>query len=281
LIGLDSFYNLIKNTAGTREGQMAIHPALVGHGMFTEYSITNALTRLANYGAGAPATTPPERIARFVKAMQDMDVRTVWIQLFTRGTKFDMDTAGAKLRKDLIAALGNANINWAGWGYCAGKNSARDKTWISDLRDDLGMKAFVIDAEPEAKDDKDVWTEDDFESFVIAQKKLFGVDNLALSTWPVLQIREKAVTKLMKLAAPHVSLFAPQAYWMSFPSKVHYNSGFSKETYPPNDPTSYVRLVIDSWALAGIATPLVVTGQLYWESKTPSKTKMKERWISS
>jgi hypothetical protein len=177
------------------------------------------------------------------------------------------------VRKDLIAALGTANINWAGWGYCAGKNWMRDKGWISDFRDDLGMQAFVIDSEPEEKNDKDVWSEDDFKSFLGAVRDLFGKNNLAISTWPVLQIREKSVTKLMKIATPFVSLFAPQAYWMNHPSDVHYKNGFSEAKYPRDDPESYVRLVVDSWSLAGISAPLVVTGQAYWSKKeeTPPK----------
>jgi hypothetical protein len=136
---------------------MAINKAFLGHGIFTEYSIHNALSRFKDYG-GVHATTPNEQIARFVTAMQDMDIRSVWIQIFTRHQKFDMDAASAQLRKDLITALANANIGWAGWGYCAGANATRDLDWIEQFKNDLGMQAFVIDAEPEENRHKDVWT---------------------------------------------------------------------------------------------------------------------------
>jgi hypothetical protein len=210
-----------------------------------------------------------------------MQISTVWIQLFTRSSTGDVDPtpAGAKLRKDLIARLGGAGIKVAGWGYCAAKNRDRDVGLIKKFRDDLGISAFVIDAEPEKG--KDVWTKSAFDAFTQAVNGLYGTDNLALSTWPVLQIQDEPanpVIELMGIAAPRVSLFAPQAYWMKYPVKVHYNStGLKEADFPRNDSVSFVRLVIAAWRKLGFTTPLVVSGQAYWGEGSPPKKTMEAK----
>ena len=258
---------------------MSINKAFLGHGIFTEYSINNALERFKTYGGGAPATTPAQKIARFVTAMKDMDIRNVWIQIFTRGQKFDMDAPSAQLRKDLIKALGNANIAWAGWGYCGGVNATRDLTWIKQFKHDLAMQAFVIDAEPEEENHKDVWTTADFTTFVTGVNQLFGTDNVAMSTWPCVQVREKSVKTLMKIAEPLVCLFAPQVYWMNHPSDPpHYSTlGYSAAEFPPHDPIAFVRMMIRAWKDAGFTKPLVISGQAYWTPTSPSQAKMNEK----
>jgi hypothetical protein len=260
------------------EATMAINPAFLGHGMFTEFSVKKALKRFESYTSPNPANPPPvDGIDRFVFAMKDMEISTVWIQLFTRSSAGDVDPtpSGARLRKDLIARLTASGIKVAGWGYCAAKNRDRDVDLIKNFRDDLGMTAFVIDAEPETG--KDVWTESQFDTFTRKVNTLFGTDNLALSTWPVLQIQDEPaspVIKLMKIAAPRVCLFAPQAYWMNYPKKVHYDVGFKEADFPRNDPVSFVRLVIEAWRRLGITNPLVITGQAYWGEGSPSKNVM-------
>ncbi len=264
---------------------MAINKALLRHGIFTEFSVNNALTRFAKYGAapGAPPPTNAQRIERFIKALKDMEISTVWMQLFTRSGDVELrDNHDYRaLRTSLIAALNQAQINWAGWGYCAGANWVRDAGLIEKFRDDLHMTAFVIDAEPE--EGKDDWTEADFDAFTGKVNQLFGADNLALSTWPILEFQDTVanpVIKYMKAAAPRVSLFAPQAYWMDYPGDPHYND-FSFKKYPRSDPTAFVHLVIDAWKNYGFNRPLVVTGQVYWQLEklrkdggTPSQDSM-------
>ncbi|MCZ7593914.1 MAG: hypothetical protein M5U16_02610 [Hyphomicrobium sp.] len=67
-----------------------------------------------------------------------------------------------------------------------------------------------------------------------------------------------------------MAMFAPQAYWMSYPKAVHYNTtGFKEADYPRDDPTSFVRLVIDSWRADNFTRPLVITGQAYWGEGAP------------
>ena len=213
---------------------MTMDKAFLGHGFFTEFSVTRALDRFKNYQSPAVgAASPTDTIDRFILALKDMQVSSVWIQLFKRSGDCKSTPASAKLRKDLINRLTKAGIGWAGWGYCAGTNWQRDIGMIKRFRDDLEMPAFVIDAEPEKG--KDVWAEANFDRFTGAANKLLGTDHLALSTWPVLGLQDEPgnrVIKVMQLAAPYVCLFAPQAYWMNFPSKVHYQLGFKPEVAP-------------------------------------------------
>src|SRR5690242_4967905 len=122
---------------------MAISKAFCNHGLFTEGSVTVALGRYRKAGS---APSPSDGIDEFVSALKRMHITNVWIQLFSRGG--DIDKANPALRLALIARLKQENIPWAGWGYCAGKNAQRDLQLIKDLRSDLGMSAFVIDAEP-------------------------------------------------------------------------------------------------------------------------------------
>jgi hypothetical protein len=137
------------------------------------------------------------------------------------------------------------------------------------------MQAFVIDAEPEEAKGKDVWTSADFTTFVTGVNGLFGTDNLALSTWPCVQLREKSVRALMKIAEPLVCLFAPQVYWMDYPGNVHYHTlGYSMTEYPPHDPVAFVRMMIRAWTDAGFVKPLVISGQAYWENSSPSRSVM-------
>jgi hypothetical protein len=263
---------------------MSINPALLGHGVFSEGSINVILGRYANYqspGGGQPH----DNIDRLISALKDMHVSTVWIQLFSRSGEFD--TNHENLRTSLIARLTQAGILWAGWGYCAGVNAQRDLGILAGLKTKLGMTAFVIDAEPgnkvipnpadHANPLPDLWKIADFNTFVDGVVTMFGKDNVAVSTWPVLQLQDTAtnpVIQLMKNAAARVCAFAPQAYWMTFPNHHHYNAGFDQAKYPPNDPSSYVRLVIDSWSKLGITSPLIISGQAYWGEGGPLQAPM-------
>jgi hypothetical protein len=265
---------------------MPLNKALVGHGIFTEYSVNNALTRFARYGApaGSPPPTDAQRIERFIHALKDMGISTVWLQLFTTHAA-DVELMNHEdhrdLRAALIAALNQAQIGWAGWGYCAGANCRRDPDVIKKFRDDLHMKAFVIDAEPQQ--DHDDWTEADFDAFTAQVNGLFGTDNLGLSTWPILQFQDSAanpVIKYMQTAATRVGLFAPQVYWMDYPGDPHY-ADFAFDQYPRADPTAMTRLVIDAWKGYQFNRPLVISGQAYWQltklrkdGGTPSQDSM-------
>src|SRR5690348_5603487 len=163
---------------------MAINRAFLGHGIFSEGSVTTILGRYANYQSPAGGQ-PHDNIDRFILALKDMHVSSVWIQLFSRRGEFD--TGNEVLRKSLVTKLTNAEILWAGWGYCAGGNWQRDLGILSGLKAKLGMTAFVIDAEPgntvipNPNDPDhplpDLWKLDDFNQFVDGTVAIFGKDN--------------------------------------------------------------------------------------------------------
>jgi hypothetical protein len=219
-----------------------------------------------------------------------MHVSSGWIQLFSRRGEFD--TGNEVLRKSLVTKLTNAEILWAGWGYCAGGNWQRDLGILSGLKAKLGMTAFVIDAEPgntvipNPNDPDhplpDLWKLDDFNQFVDGTVAIFGKDNVAVSTWPVLKLQNSAtnpVIQLMKNASSRVCAFAPQAYWMAFPNHHHYDAGFDPAKYPANNPASYVRLVVDSWAALAISNPIIVSGQAYWGEASPPQATMEAKAV--
>jgi hypothetical protein len=262
---------------------MSINQAFLGHGIFTQYSVTDALACYSDYESPNSHPAPKDAIDRFIFAIQDMQISSVWIQLFTSRAKNNGDVEpnkdGRQKREELIARLQAANINWAGWGYCASRCQERDLPQIEAYRSDLKMKAFVINSEP--LKGKDEWSIVDFEKFSKAVKDMFGRENVALSTWPVLQLQDEKnnpVIEIMRKAEPHVCLFAPQAYFMSFPNHYHYDQGFDKKEFPPNDPVSYVRLVIEAWRRLKFTNPLVISGQAYWgeEGNPPQKTMEKK-----
>jgi hypothetical protein len=264
---------------------MAINKAFLGHGVFTEKSVTNAINRYATYVSQNPANPQPaDNIDRFINALRDMRISNVWIHLFSRGADKEYPTDGSpgspEQRVALISRLNARNIPWAGWGYCAGYSNAADLDLIKKFKTDpqIAMKAFVIDAEPgndvpDPNDPtntiKDTWVLSDFDQFVGNVNQLMGTDNLAISTWPILQFHDDfAATALMMKAAGRVCLFAPQAYWMGYPGDPHYAfdpAHFTVQKYPRDDPTEFVRLVIDAWKILNFANPLVITGQAYWE----------------
>src|SRR4051812_36260884 len=102
---------------------MSIHKALLGHGIFTEFSVANAIDRYGSYRSERVSGRPAEdSIDRFVQVLTEMQISSVWIQLFSRSGDCETRPTRIKMRKDLISTLQKAGIQWAGWGYCAGAN---------------------------------------------------------------------------------------------------------------------------------------------------------------
>lgn len=275
---------------------MAINQAFLGHSLFTELSVQNVLDRYGGYQSPNPHPAPRDAIDRFIFAVEDMQIANVWIQLFTRPksdapTDFGECDPDSQTRAALIQRLHDNNIKWAGWGYCAGKYWQKSLTLIDKLHHDLGMSAFIIDAEPGNKVYKnpndpnnnlpDLWADADFDTFTGKVMQEFGKDNVALTTWGVLQTQDNPahgvpLVALMRTAAPRVCAFVPQAYWESYPGQAQYKHGFSPNDYPPDDPVAYVRLVIKAWTKLGFTTPLIVAGQAFWDKSedTPPQATM-------
>ena len=279
---------------------MAINEVFLGHSLFTELTLQNVLDRYGSYQSPNPHPAPRDAIDQFIYAIQDMRIANVWIQLFSRPHSDSPDDLGecdpgSQTRATLIQRLGENNINWVGWGYCAGKYWQKSLTLLQRLHNDLNMSAFIIDAEPgnaiyaNPQDPKhplpDLWADADFDTFTSKVMLEFGNDNVALTTWGVLQTQDDPghgvpLVALMQKAAPRVAAFIPQAYWQSYPGPLQWNScGLSKTDFPPDDPVSFVRLVIKAWSKLGFTTPLIIAGQAYWSSDegTPPKATMNDK----
>jgi hypothetical protein len=204
-------------------------------------------------------TAPPRRRspARFVRAMQDMKVGSVWMQLFSRSGPLDHGTGGTS---ELIAALKATDIKVAGWGYCQGTqtNAALDNA--KTLCGKYGIDAFVADIEPGNTVDGavDKWDPKLFGEFMSELKQNFGQDNLGLSTFARLDLHPDA-RDIVKLAPPYVGVFAPQIYWNG------------------RSPVSFAQASLKSFRDAGIQTPLVATTQSYWDRTNASHPETPKR----
>ena len=245
---------------------MALHAAFKGHGTFV-YNAQSTLGRFKDASGAGPG---------LVKAFKAMGFSSAWVRLF--------GVAGAVAYAptlELVNALRGGGIEIAGWGYCHGADWATDLNRSIDQCDRYGIEAFVADVEPgnSTTVGKTRWSRADFKKYLDGLGHHFDKDNLAVSTWPVPKIQDAFDSvELMNIAASRVGMFAPQAYWMRFPKKVHYDAtGFKVRKYPKDSPGSFVRLVIDTWRKMGIANPLVITGQAYWGEGGPSQSVMEEK----
>jgi hypothetical protein len=223
-----------------------INTAFLGHGMFLEYAPITTLRRYANYkGADPNGATTTQLVQRFIQAMQDMRVGSVWIQLFTALGQLDNGSGGTT---ELVAGLKAANISFAGWGYCYSGNAAKDSDLAKKLCGQYDIKAFVADVEPgnPVHGSPDTWKPAAFNNLIAGLKANFGVDNMGISTFGTLVGHQDAAA-IYKLAVNDVSFFAPQVYWYQKP------------------PVAYMKQCIASFRQSGIGSPLVGTGQAYWE----------------
>jgi len=245
---------------------MPLHAAFKGHGTFV-YNANGTLQRYKGNSGPGPGV---------VNAFKTMGFASAWIRLFgVTGAVAHAPTL------ELVNALRNGGIEIAGWGYCHGADWEMDLSRSIDQCDRYGIEAFVADVEPgnSTSAGRTKWSRSDFAAYLEGLVERFGGDNIGVSTWPVPKIQDAYDSvELMKLAAPRVGMFAPQAYWMRFPKKIHYDvTGFKESKYPKDSPESFVWLVIDAWRKMGIESPLVVTGQTYWGEGGPSQSVMEKK----
>ena len=185
----------------------------LGHGMFLEYAPMRTLQRYAGYKEANPVgATTEQLVGRFIQAMQDMHVASVWIQLFTASGVLDGDGRGGT--KELVDGLRRAKIGVAGWGYCYSENAATDAGLAKHLCGQYGITAFVADVEPgnPVHDHPDTWQPAAFNNLIAGLKGTFGKDNLGISTFGSLKGHDDAA-KIYRLAINDVAMFAPQVYW--------------------------------------------------------------------
>jgi hypothetical protein len=223
-----------------------INKGFLGHGLFLEYRPITTLQRYANYnGANPTGASTAQLIERFIKALRDMHMASVWIQLFSASGTLD---SGHGATTELVAALKQAGIACVGWGYCYSGNATNDAGLAKLLCEKYGITAFIADVEPgnTVHNQPDTWDSSAFKLLIASLKSTFGKDNLGISTFGNLHGHDDAAA-IYKLAVDDVVLFAPQIYWYKKP------------------PAAYAQSCIDSFRRAGIANPLVATAQAYWE----------------
>lgn len=252
----------------------ALHPAFRGHGLFC-YQPQQTVRHYNGYEGHATD------MAGTLTAFRAMGVSHVWIRLFGHEGKMPLDEA-----KPLVEALRNEGIALAGWGYSHGTNWQRDLGWAIDGATKLKLDAFVADIEPGRPLDGSIskWRTADLTAYIDGLARHFGKTNLGVSTWPMLRIQNEpgiGSLGLMRAIADKISFFAPQVYWMSFPTDVHYDTtGLREAVFPRDNPSSFARMVIRSWRDEGFTNDLLITGQAYWgEGRGPPLSVM-ERKIS-
>jgi hypothetical protein len=278
---------------------MAIHPAFIGHGTFTEFP--DAL--LKRYNGWTPKSSIANRVLMalpllnnfasspgpggLVGALQYMNIKSVWVYCFGRSGVIDQAVTGP-----LVDTLRTNNFKLAAWGYCSSKNVNDALAHANTIKNTYKIDAFIADVEPyNTADDDWAGKDTEFDNLIDGLVKTFGTPNLGISIappWLMLDSKKNQkslVTKhLIQRAAPKISVLAPQVYWMDYPTTTpkvdHYgDTGYSDKQFPRHDPDAYARLCIQTWRDAAITLPIIISGQSYWDRKegTPSQSVMEEK----
>ena len=270
---------------------MSIHPAFLGHGIFTEFpdALLKRYTGWQPDGSGPKNGEPSGSqdapgTDEFIQALRFMNIHSVWVYAFGRSGMIAPNVTGR-----LIAALRKAKLDIAAWGYCSAMNTAAALQHADDIRTKYGIDALIADVEPFNTPD-DNWKNRDktFDSLIDGLAQRFGKDGLGISIappWLMLDSKRddrSLVTKhLIQRAANRIAVLAPQVYWMDYPKRTavldqYGDTGFSENDYPQHDPEAYARMCIQCWRNAGVNLPIVITGQAYWSrgEKTPTQSFM-------
>jgi hypothetical protein len=216
------------------------------HGTF----VYDAIETIADYGS----------IDLTVAAMKSAGMTHAWQRI--HGTSAN---SGAKrtATRDLVAAMQNAGIGVAGWGWCQGADPESDAALALRETEAYGLRDYVADIEEGVNNAH--WSRSKIEVLCRAIREAlpgqFGVTTFPLIDWHS--------PELMRAALPFVHFFNPQVYWFGHP-----NAQMAREfrrpdgtAYRRSNPGDYMDLCIDRWnALMGTdVRPLVVTGQAYWQ----------------
>jgi hypothetical protein len=264
---------------------MPIHPAFIGHGTFTE----DPGDLLSRYNGWTPNPSIPHQVQPsppgtasapqpdgVIRALQFMNIKSVWIYCFNRSGLVDQ-----KLTESLIEAL-RPKFNLAAWGYCSSKNVTDALASAKVIKETYKIDAFIADVEPYNTGD-DNWENQDseFDRLINGLVTTFGTPNLGMSVAPPYLMLDSEQDKkslmikhLVQRAAPNISVLAPQVYWMDYPTNFFYdNTGLSPNDFPAHDPEAYAGLCIRCWRDAGVTLPIVITGQAYWSKKETSPAR--------
>jgi hypothetical protein len=216
-----------------------------GHGVF----IYDTPETIADYGS----------IADTVKAIQAMDMRHAWVRI--HGTSA-YPTATKKTIAGLIAALKEAGIAVAGWGWNQGDSPKSEATLAAKELAFFELTDYIADIEQGVHEAN--WTEAEVADYCKRVRDAvsggFGVTSFPLIDWHE--------PKLMQAALPYVDMVNPQVYWFDFPSTTMLKQ-FKRPNgspYTAHDPTEYAALCLDRWTklMGGTPKKIVMTGQAYW-----------------
>jgi hypothetical protein len=249
---------------------MPVNPAFLGHGIWLELSPIKGLRRYANYKKPLPPNpTTVQLVDKFVEAVTDMNMSSVWFELFTR--RGEIDTDGKRGTRELVDGLNAAKIHAVPWGYCFGTNSENqgaerrknDLELTKRLCDKYNLELFCADIEPWNKlgdGTVDTWDKDALDQLVTGLSAHFQKENLGLSSFANLHTQQKAREFLSPLT-PMFSFCAPQIYWNA------------------RDPISWAQESLQSWRDAGVTVELVATVQSYWskDDGTPSQSEIEQK----
>ncbi len=246
---------------------MAINPGFLGHGIFLELNPIDGLRRYANYKTPLPPhPSTAALVDKFIEAITDMKMSSVWFELFSRHG--ELDTNGEQGTRELVDGLKSAHINPVAWGYCLGANSQKPNKQDNDLQlaidlcDKYQLDNFVANVEPgnTINGVADTWDAGALAALIGGLNAHFGQDNIGISSFANLQ-KQPTARGLLAPVASQVAICAPQIYWNN------------------RDPVDWAQQSLQSWKDAGITTALVATVQSYWEldENTPPEAAMEAK----
>jgi hypothetical protein len=214
--------------------------AVSGHGVF----IYDAAATIARYGSAALVAT----------AVKECDMQHAWVRIHG-ATKPEAVTPTV----NLIAALKQAEIGVAGWGWCQGDNVEVEVELALTTLNEFGLEHYVADVEDGVHHAN--WTKAEVRKFFQSLREALPNSQIGLSTFGFIPWHKP---QLMTAAEPFVDFFAPQTYWFNFPTQKILNAADVEPTeYVLNNAASYARLCIEVWQQV-VEKPLVIAGQAYW-----------------
>jgi hypothetical protein len=214
--------------------------AVSGHGVF----IYDAAATIARYGSAALVAT----------AVKECQMQHAWVRIHG-STKPEAVTPTV----NLIAALKQANIGVAGWGWCQGDTVDVEAELALTTLNEFGLDHYVADVEDGVHGAN--WTASEVKTFFKSLRDALPNAQIGLSTFGFIPWHKP---QLMKAAEPFVDFFAPQIYWFGFPTKKIIKAAeVDASEYVLNNAASYARLCVEVWQEI-VEKPLVITGQAYW-----------------
>jgi hypothetical protein len=239
--------------------------AFLGHGIFLELEPITGLLRYKDYKRPMPPKyTTADLVDKFVGAVIDMKMSSVWFEIFTSsGTIDPKQKLGTP---ELVAGLKAAKIAAIPWGYCWGENSEPDPQNPKKVLDldraiklcnDYGLNLFVADIEPWNENNRgtDKWKDNALVDLMTGLNKHFGAENLGISSFALLDQDSQPNARRLIPPITHLASFcAPQIYWGG-----------------KQDPVQWAVKSIQSWRNAGVSSDMIATVQCYWDEHVSQK----------